>query len=203
MANSYQLHKIDLATLFKDIWGYNAVPLIFGEFPDSSSENDYEFPTSSDRREHSINGPAFYALNNNGNEMFLPIWLIRPNGSRYLMQNTVSTLTNQKMIVETPLVNRAGTVKEEIAKKDWVINVKGIIVSSDGDYPDQEVSELNEMYELSESLGIENARTALVLGQNEKVVIKSLVFREIKGVKAAQGFEMEMVSDMPFELYID
>lgn len=203
MANEYQLNKIEIATLFKDIWGYNAVPLIFGKFPDSPSEYEYEFSAPSDRREHSINGPAFYALNNNGNEMFLPIWLIRPDGSRYLMQNTVSTLTNQKMIVETPLVNRAGTVKEEIAKKDWIINVKGIIVSSDGDYPDQEVSELNEMYELSESLGIENARTALVLGQNEKVVIKSLAFREIKGVKAAQGFEMEMVSDMPFELYID
>lgn len=172
------------------MWGYNALPL-------------WGLEKTEPRRENSINGPAFYAVNNNGNEMFMPIWLIRADGTRLLLQNTVSNLSNQVTIVETPLVNRQGTVKEEISINDWVISVKGVIVSADGDYPDEQVAELNEIYTLREALGIENARTALVLDQDEKVVIKSLKFTEIKGVRSAQAFEMEMVSDLPFELYME
>lgn len=190
MAENYHFNKIDVGAIFRSVWGYNALPL-------------WGLEKTETRRENSINGPAFYAVNNNGNEMFMPIWLIRADGTRLLLQNTVSNLSNQVTIVETPLVNRQGTVKEEISINDWVISVKGVIVSADGDYPDEQVAELNEIYTLREALGIENARTALVLDQDEKVVIKSLKFTEIKGVRSAQAFEMEMVSDLPFELYME
>ena len=67
--------------------------------------------------------------------MFLPIWLIRSDGSQLLLQNTVSSFANKKTIVETPMVNRQGTFKEEISLSDWDMNVKGLIVSTDWTIP--------------------------------------------------------------------
>jgi hypothetical protein len=139
-------------------------------------------------------------LNNNGNEVFLPIWLIKADGSKFMLQNTVSSIASKKTIVETPLVSRQGTVKEEISIDDWEINVKGIMVSPDWDYPDQQVSDLKELYNLNESLAIENARTSLLLKENENVVIRSLKLPEVKGRKNVQAFEIDLISDLPFSL---
>ena len=135
--------------------------------------------------------------------MFLPIWLIRSDGSQLLLQNTVSSFANKKTIVETPMVNRQGTFKEEISLSDWDMNVKGLIVSTDMDYPDEMVYELKKLYELGTPLGIQNARTSIIIEGKEQVVIKSLRFPEIKGMKHVQAFEMDLVSDNAFELYIE
>ena len=209
--NDKYVFEHDLKDIFKQVWGYNAFPFFFSAAnkvenalfgKKKSDESDFDFGETIERREYNMNGVSFYGNNNNGNEVFLPIWLIRPDGSRLLLQNTVSDFSNKKTIVETPLVNRKGTVKEEISISDWEINVKGIIVSADFDYPDEQVSELNELYESDDSLGIENARSSLVLGGNEMVVIKSLRFPELKGMKNVQPFEMNLVSDLEFDLII-
>jgi hypothetical protein len=207
----YEFNEHNLKDIFKNVWGYTAAPFLFSVqnkvekalFGKSDSEKEYEFGEYSERREYNLNGVSFYANNSNGNEMFLPIWLIRPDQSRLLLQNTVSSFSSRKNIVETPLVNRQGTVKEEISVSDWEINVKGLIVSSDWDYPDEAVAELNEFYELGIPLGIENARSSLLIKEQEKVVIKSLTIPEIKGMKNIQAFEMELVSDIPFSLIIE
>ena len=174
-----------------------------GEFKKSSTSEEYSLGGVADRREYNLNGVPFYALNENGNEIFMPIWLIRSDGSRLLLQNTIMSLASKKTIVETPLVNRKGTVKEEISVDDWEMNVKGVIVSSDGAYPDQQVYDLNQLYELGEALGIENARTSLLLNGGEKVVIKTLDLPPINGKMNVQAFEMNLVSDLEFSLFIE
>ena len=133
----------------------------------------------------------------------MPVWLIRSNGDRIMLQNTVMSLTTKNTIVETPLVNRQGNVKEEISIDDWDINIKGIIVSTSMDYPDQEVFELSELRKSGEALGIENARTSLVLDGSEKVVIKKLTFPPLKGMQHIQAFEMDLSSDLDFKLIIE
>lgn len=211
MNNQYQFREHNLAEIFKSVWGYTAAPFLFSVqnkvenaiFKKSRTSDEYEFNSYNERREYNINSVPFYANNANGNEMFLPIWLIRPDGSQLLLQNTVSSFTNKKTIVETPMVNRQGTFKEEISLSDWDMNVKGLIVSTDMDYPDQMVSELTRLYELSAPLGIQNARTSIIIEGQEQVVIKSLRFPEIKGMKHIQAFEMDLVSDNAFELYIE
>lgn len=47
-------------------------------------------------------------------------------------------------------------------------------------------------------LGMRNARSSIVLENQEQVIIKSLVFLEIKGMMHIQAFEMELVSDYSF-----
>ncbi len=210
--NDRYVFEHDLKDIFQQVWGYNAFPYLFslaGKVESAlfkkkdETESEYAFDEVPVRREYNNKGVSFYGNNNNGNELFMPIWLIRPNNSRLLLQNTVSDFTNKKTIVETPLVNRKGTVKEEVSINDWEINVKGIIVSSDGCYPDDQVSELNELYEWGVSLGIENARSSLLLGDEEMVVIRSLRFPELKGMKNVQPFEMNMVSDYAFDLIME
>lgn len=169
----------------------------------SEQNSDYSFGDISPRKEYNIKGSPFYALNPNGNEVFLPIWLIKPDGTKFLLPNTVSFFASKVTIVETAMVNRKGSVKEEISIEDWDINIKGIIVSKNYDYPDQEVYDLNQLKEAGIAYGIENARASLLLEENEMVVIKSLSFPELKGMKNLQPFEMNLVSDIKFELIIE
>lgn len=211
METKYKFNEHDLSDIFKSVWGYTAPPFLFSLqnkaenrlFNKSEESEDYEFGTPAERRNSSRLSVPYYANNNNGNEMFLPIWLIRPDGQMLLLQNTVSSFTNRKTIVETPLVNRQGTVKEEISVSDWDINIKGIIVSPDTDYPEDDVYALKELYDLNASLGIQNARAALLMEKQERVVIKSLRFPELKGMKHVQAFEMNLTGDISFTLIIE
>lgn len=208
-----QITEFDLKKIFESVWGYNAPPFLFGlqnkveqaigYQNGEQRSDDYQFNTKPERLEQNIKGSPFYALNPNGNEVFLPIWLIKPNTEKLLLSNTVSSFTNKITIVETPMVNRKGSVKEEISIDDWEINIKGIIVSKDENYPDQEVYDLNQLKEMGVALGIENARASLLLEDKEMVVIKSLAFPELKGMKNIQPFEMNLVSDIEFELIIE
>lgn len=207
----YNFNEFDLVDIFKSVWGYAPAPYVFGLqnsvekkiFGGSSKSSEYSFAQPSERREYNIKGSPFYGQNNNGNEVFLPIWLIKSDGTKFLLQNTVSSIVSKKTIVETQLVNQQGSVKEEISIDDWEINVKGIIISPDMDYPDQQVSELRQLYKTSESLEIENARTSLLFEDNEKVVVKNLKFPEVKGFKNMQAFECDLVSDIEFKLIIE
>jgi hypothetical protein len=211
MNDKYNFNEFDLGEIFKSVWGYSAPPLLFGLqnavekklFGNTSDTSDYSFAIPSERREYNIKGSPFYGLNNNGNEVFLPIWLIKADGTKFMLQNTVSSIVSKKTIVETVLVNQHGSVKEEISMDDWDLAVKGIIVSPDMDYPDQQVADLKALYKLSESHGIENARTSLLFEDNEKVVMKNLKFPEIKGMKNVQAFECDLVSDIEFKLIIE
>ncbi|HEY5509385.1 MAG TPA: DUF6046 domain-containing protein [Paludibacter sp.] len=207
----YQFNEFDLQNIFKSVWGYAAFPFLFALqnkvekklFGKTSDSEDYSFDLPAERRVYNIKGSPFYGLNNNGNEIFLPIWLIKSDGTKFLLQNTVASIVNKKTIVETPLVNQQGSVKEEISMNDWDINVKGIIVSPDSDYPDQQVLDLKELYKSGESLEIENARTSLLFQDNERVVIRSFKLPEIKGMKNVQAFEMDITSDIEFKLIIE
>ncbi|WP_353122122.1 DUF6046 domain-containing protein [Dysgonomonas capnocytophagoides] len=211
MEQRYNFNEHNLVDIFKSVWGYAAAPFLFSLqnkvesklFRKPEESDEYSFDAYPDRKEYNRVGSPFYANNNNGNEMFLPIWLIRPDNSRLLLQNTVSSIVNKKTIVETPLVGRQGTVKEEISISDWDINVKGLIVSTGMDYPEDEVHELKELYEQETSLGIDNARTSLILEKGEKIVIRSLRFPELKGMQHIQAFEMDLTSDIPFSLIIE
>jgi len=209
MRTDYNFNEFDLGDIFKSVWGYSVPPLLFGIqnivekslFGSPSNASDYSFERPSERREYNILTEPFYGLNNNGNEVFLPIWLEDSKGVKFMLQNTVSSIVSKKTIVETPLVSRQGTVKEEISIDDWEINVKGVIVSPDQDYPDQQVFDLRKIYESGQAYKIINARTSLLLDGNERVVFRNLKFPEIKGRKNVQAFECDLVSDIAFSLY--
>ena len=99
--------------------------------------------------------------------------------------NAVISIRGKKTIVETPMVGRKGTVKELISVDDYEIRIAGVAL--DNDFPDRQISELNELYNVKE----------------DKVVIKSMDFAEMRGCETAQVFTMELVTDRSFELIVE
>lgn len=221
--------EFDIPKLFEIVFNYRMMPypLLVAERPyimaatmgvpgvkmpvDTSmpfatrSNPDFEImiPT---RREKSSVGQPFYARNLLGLEMFMPVTLVHKDTkgvkSEILLQNTIISMKMKKTIVETPLIGRQGTVKEMISIDDWDINLKGMIVSADNEYPDDAVKELKDFVEINEALDIASVLTAIMLDKDEKIVIKDFELAEMRGIQHAQGFTLSLVSDMQFDLIL-
>jgi hypothetical protein len=70
--------------------------------------------------------------------------------------NAKICVTKQNTIVETPLVNRTGTVKEYIHARDYEINVSGDIMVDTNYYPAFEIGVINEFLTSPEEFKIAN-----------------------------------------------
>ena len=115
--------------------------------------------------------------------------------------NSVISINGKKTIVETPMVGRKGTVKELISVDDYEINIAGVAL--DIDFPDQQIAKLNELYNINESITLKCALTDIFLEEEDKVVIKSIDFQEMRGCETAQIFKMNLVTDRSFELILE
>jgi hypothetical protein len=202
--------EINLKEIFKQAWGY--VAPLYPEFvvrglltKNDFLADDFNFPAIATKKKISDKGVSLYAVNGLYREVFMPVWLSEKDtySKTYLIPNTTISITSKKNVVITPLVNRDGSVKEEISIDDWDINIKGVIVSKGFDYPDTEVQTLIDWYQKRVALNIQNAKTAMCLGETEKVIIMDLSLPEVKGFENTQPFELKLVSDTPFSLYID
>lgn len=109
----------------------------------------------------------------------------------------------RKTVVETPLVERDGSVKEIISTDDWIINIRGVIKRSDGEWPDAELEQLLDIYRRNEAVSIQSALTNRLLNGAEYVVITNLSLPERQGYTQSVEYQIECVADKPFELVID
>lgn len=115
----------------------------------------------------------------------------------------VMRATGRKTIVETPLVERGGSVKEIIAIDDWAISIRGTIKNQKGQWPYDELQQLLDLYQRNEAVSIVSALTSRLLNGNEYVVIKNLDLPDNPGFEESVFYEMECVADMPFELELE
>jgi hypothetical protein len=216
---------IDVQKVFENTWGYIGLPypeilikrFLKGEkpLPTFEFETDtggselpkYPFAPWMKKERSTLGVPLRTTVKESGYaDIFLPIWLFEedatPDEAKYLLPLSMMRMTCKKNIVTTPLVNRNGTVKEEISIDDWELDIKGVMVGLDGDYPDAELQTLAGWWERSAALNIQNAKTAICMSGGEKVVITSLALPECKGFENTQPYELKMISDVPFSLYI-
>jgi hypothetical protein len=70
--------------------------------------------------------------------------------------NAKIRVNKQNTIVETPLVNRVGTIKEYIAAKDYTIDVSGDIIVNTNSYPIIEIHKVNEFLSAPETFEVVN-----------------------------------------------
>lgn len=134
----------------------------------------------------------------NGVYQFMPVSL---NGIS--LWNPIIRAVGRKTIVETPLIERRGSVKEIISIDDYVINIRGIIKRKDGYWPDRELEELLSLYRLNEAIPIQSALTGRLLNGEEYVVITNLDLPEQPGFVESINYSIECVSDIPFELELE
>lgn len=104
-----------------------------------------------------------------------------------------------KVIKETPVQGRNGTVKEYIATGDWQINIKGAVFGEEKNaYPLTEIATLTKLAKLRKQVAIESKLINHLDVTN--VVIKNLSWRQLTGCMNKISFEISCVSDEPFEL---
>jgi hypothetical protein len=88
---------------------------------------------------------------------------------------------------------------------DYEITIKGFIVATTHEFPEDAVASLQAIYELNEAISIQCPLTDIFLlrpdrSGSDQVVIKELKFPAVTGVKNIRPYELKLLSDEPFNL---
>lgn len=140
-----------------------------------------------------------------GRFYFMPVFL-QPDGEDPIqLSYPVTSITCSKTIIDTPLTERNGTVKEFINQQDYKINIRGFLVGKENEWPEDGITQLYDLYKRKQAMTMICALTDIFLLNderqgNDKVVIKTLRFPENKGDIRVRAYEMELVSDESFSL---
>lgn len=176
--------EFNLEKIFASAFGYNP-------------PTNFSIPTAPDRINTGQLGGKFYEDDLWGREMFLPVSI-----NDYVLPFAVISIVCKKTIVATAMPERGGTVKELISIDDYDINIKGILIDDNGNYPELEVIDLHELFLLNEPVQLNCVLTDIFLkgSFNQMVVIKDLKFPSVTGVEHAKPYEISLESDMIFDL---
>ena len=196
--------NLSLSRLFADVFGYNSDA--FDPKPEDVKGN-----VQGSRKEENAAGTPWYASGRKGVELFMPIvmeYTEQGTAGRTVQVNlphAVISVSGRKTIIETPLTERRGTVKEIINLMDYDIVVKGMAISDSNEYPEGIVQELRTLYEQQTAVVMRSGKSDIFLLDtdrqgSDKVVIKEITFPEYQGVKHVQPYQMVLVSDTPFNL---
>ena len=199
-----RVSQFNLGDMLLNVIGYKGLPYPGGFIPDTPSKykaDRYEYPgEQASAKTSSDFGSTLRKKDAQGRWYFMPI-VLEHKGTEYEIPNAVISIRGKKSIVETAMVGRKGTVKELISVDDYEIRIAGVCL--DVDFPDQQINSLNDLYNINESVTLKCALTDIFLDEENKVVIKSIDFAEMKGCETAQVFTMELVTDRSFELILE
>lgn len=191
--------QININDIFRDAFGYE---------PPTQTPVITQAPA---RVESSSLGSSFYAEDVLGREYFMPVRFqgIFPKslGDRpfdLVVPFAVASVGCKKTIVSTPMPERGGSVKELISLDDYAINIKGILISDDNVFPEQQIIDIHNIFRINESITIRSVLTDIFLsGQfDHRVVIKELKWPVNAGIEHAKPFELDCESDMIFTLEV-
>lgn len=203
--------SFDLSSLFQQTFGYRSQA-----FNPEFSEVIGDSNTATRRTVEGAYGSPYYATDQMATEYYLPVKISysdNANGSsnqssgthEWQLPHPVISITSRKTIIETPLTERRGTVKELINIQDYEIIIKGFIIGATHEFPEKEVTMLRTVYEQNTALSIKCPLTDIFLVRpdrkgSDQVVIKELKFLPVTGVKNVRPYELHLVSDEPFNL---
>ncbi|NLR66922.1 hypothetical protein HGH92_21620 [Chitinophaga varians] len=181
--------KLLLEKYFKDIWNYNPPPFDIIHKPGNAAGGSKA---------------PFYGREQFGRPYFMPVSIGTTQlGNDLVLRNPVMKITCRKTIVETAMVNRAGTVKELINTEDYKINIRGIIIREDNMYPLEEIKELNDYFEKNIAFFIRSALTDLFMKDGDRVVFTDITWPEVVGVENVKPYEINLITDSKFKLILD
>ena len=193
--------SFDLAELFQTTFGYKS-PAFNPDFNKATGDK------LSPRTETGAYGAGYYTSYHSGVEYYMPVKLgYVDNGitTEWDLPYPVISISSKKTIIETPLTERRGTVKELINIRDYEIVVKGFIINAVNEFPESKVTSLRSIYEQNTPLSIKCPITDIFLlrpdrSGSDQVVITGLKFPAVTGVKNIRPYELHLVSDEPFNL---
>ena len=153
-----------------------------------------------------MKGTRLYKKDALGRWYFMPVFIrhqdIRGEDHTLELENAVISITGTKNIVRTPLVGRRGSVKELISIGDYKISIAAFIRSTDGSYPEAQITRMKELYNINESVELISVLTDLLLDEGDRVVITDIQYPPTPGVEDGQAVTIECETDSPFELIL-
>lgn len=152
-------------------------------------------------KQSSNKGTNIYKKDFQGNYYFMPV-TFRHKGKEYEIDCALITIAGKKNIIETPLVGRQGAVKELISIDDYQIDISGLVIGFDKEWPEEKIEAINELYTINEAIELKCALTDIFFDKDDKVVIKELKLPSAKQTEHVQVVEIKCVTDRAFELII-
>lgn len=202
-------HKYNIPNMLLSVLGYKGIPYPMG-FVRNPRDKAFNDPSGD-----LVQGTRLRQLGPHGIWYFMPVFVKHPRitatqnsgdrGAANTLQlpHAVIGITGKKTIVSTPMVGHNGVVKELINVDDYKITIAAFIQSKDGSYPDEQISQIRELFNINESVELISVLTDLVLDPEDKVVITHIEYPSIPGVEDGQAIKMECVTDRDFKLILD
>ena len=153
--------RFDIQNILKNLVGCKGLPypgLWFRKKRTGELQgDDFEYTNENEIEEYTKKGSLLRKRDVNGIWVFMPIVFVY-RGKSYEIPNAVIQAVGKKTIVETAMVGRRGSVKELIAVDDYEISIAGVI-SGNGEYPEDAISEIDELYNINEPVTLQCALT--------------------------------------------
>lgn len=188
---------------FQSVFGRQPLPFFLKGQPNVGDSQDFSLNAAfKDSQDINFTGTNYYKKDKYGVDVFMPI-AFRYDGIELFLPYCTLTLEGGKRIETTNLVNRRGSVHEQISINNYAIGINGVALSRESDYPEQEVSELSELWETREPIEIINPLLDHFLPEDSNVIIKGFSMPPMVGISGAQAFSMQLESDDNLELVIE
>ena len=189
--------ELQLKTLYNQVFGLNLF-----KYPKFDTDQKVPLPafadaTALDIYSQGLNKDNYEMKSIFGTPLFMPCKI----DDFWLPNEPLITLNGGKRIVKTVVAGLKGTVKEEIATKDYLITIRGIVVNNDtNDYPEDEVGKLRTLCEKQGSHTVVN-KLFRIFGIDEMAIENYNIFG-IAGHQSQQAYQIDALSDRPVELVI-
>jgi hypothetical protein len=122
------------------------------------------------------------------------------DGEELRIDAAIIDVSQTKNIIKTSIQGLNGTVKEYIADGDYIISLKGVIVSETTEYPETDVATLIEILKRTESIRV-NSKFLQLFGIDD-IIIENYKLNQDE-FQNTQTFEILALSDKQIELILN
>lgn len=202
---------IDISELFQKTFGKK--PYVVGALTNTAGEDNpflVAGTTTRTEKEFTAKG-SLIKEQYKGIEIMLPIRIYDGPALLQFLPYSVIRISGKKTIVETPLSERIGSVKEQFNIDDYSIDVKGFLIGEDRKFPENEIEIMRKLYETKKAVTIDNALTNIFLtnpalkpDEQRRVVVYSFEMPDQQGGREhIRPFTMSLKSDTVFTLELE
>lgn len=176
--------KVDEDTIFKEQDAINEAILDSNE-TNSDSKSKFGLPVFDDVLFEQVK----YNDNNGASITVSP----------FSMGTALCEVSQSRNIVSTSVAGRNGTVKEYISDGDFMINIKGVLVSLYQNVPPKD--SMNQLLAFCKApVSFNVTSNFMAYFGIYTIVIKDYHFSQMEGKRNVIGFELSCLSDTPFEI---
>jgi len=181
---------------------YGNIPPHIDELPtQQNTDNPNTVNNLYSKRTTTLKGSPLYGLSDViGREVFMPLQF-KAGDNLYDFPYSIVGLRSRIEMKSTPMIERGGSVIEEMGAGPWEISVKGFLMNPDGQFPDDQLDAINQLYKYRQPLNMICALTDLFLELSDQVMISSLEIPPKPKVIGVRDFVMTVVQDSILDLY--